>query len=252
MSKLETSILNRARQLDTDLRHCVKVDRENKQLAWKYWKEFSEKELWRPLKFESLTDYAENALGKDYQWIWRQKTAAEIAESHPEVKDVATAVAVKKIPLPQRRQVVSAALEQSQGELTPKAIKNAVASQMEPKKTIKLQQDATGCDIPPEIQPFWNRNEEVQFLLSMISKVRTTLEKAAESRDKLFCKIDIQMTVSRLKMVYEEIDSAKSFAVCPDCNGLIDDSCQLCRGRGTLSKFHWGMVDENIKKLRES
>jgi len=72
--------------------------------------EIQEKELFREGGFSSMAEYC-ISIGKNYHWAWRQMKAAEAIKTLPkstEVKDVATALAVRKIPLPIRRQVVKA------------------------------------------------------------------------------------------------------------------------------------------------
>ena len=213
--------------------------------------EIHKHEYFVELGFETMQDYLKSK-GKSYLSNWKTMAALDVQSSLPDVKipNVATALEIKKIALPQRRQVVSDALEQSGGKLSAPAIKKAVASLPERKKQVNLPKDGTGIDIPPEIQEFWNRNEEVEHLLAMVKKTRLTLEKADADKDRLFFGIDRQGTISRLKMCEEEIACAKSYAVCPKCNGIfIETSCD-CKGRGSLSKFWWERQPEEVKNLR--
>lgn len=204
------------------------------------------------LGFKTFGDYLKSN-GKSYLSNWQMMAALEVQKSLPDIKipNVATALEIKKIALPQRRQVVSNVLEESGGKLSAPAVKKAVASLQERKKQPVLPKDETGIEIPPEIQEFWNRNEEVDHLLQMAKKIRLTLEKADVDKDKLFFGIDRQGTISRLKMCEEEITAAKSYAVCPSCNGIFWQDCQDCKKRGTLSKFWWERQPEEIKSLRE-
>lgn len=205
------------------------------------------------LGFNSMQDYLKSK-GKSYLSSWQVMAALEVQKSLPDIKipNVATALEVKKIALPQRRQVVSDALEQSGGKLSAPAIKKAVASIPKRINGVKLPKDGTGIDIPPEIQDFWNRNEEIDFLLQGVKRARLAVEKAMETGDKLFNGTDKQGIVSRLKGAEEELACAKSFAVCPSCNGIFTTDCDTCKKRGTLSKFWWERQPEEIKALRES
>ena len=247
-----TTILQRAEFLRDKIKHCVKIHDDNKAEAWKYWNEFSSRELWRQLGYKSAKEFAEKELKKSYQWLWEQTKAAQVAETHPEVKTVKEALAVRRLAMPQRNAGTSSESGSAGGMDTGFSNQNAGNEGLGRTNGQKLPNDATGIPIPPDIQPFWNRNEEVQFLLGMVSKLRVTLEKADESRDKLFCKIDRQGCISRLKQIYEEIESAKSYAVCPDCNGIFTQDCPMCSGRGTLSKFYWGLVPEEIQRMRKT
>jgi hypothetical protein len=219
--------------------------------------EIHKHEYFIELGFERMQDYLKSK-GKSYLQSWQTMAALEVQAALPDVKipNVATALELKKVALPQRRQVVSNALEESDGKLSAPAIKKAVASlpelRKEAVKAVKLPKDGTGCDIPPEIQEFWSRNEEIDHLLSCVKKARIATEKAMETGDKLFNGVDKQGVISRLKGAEEELACAKSYAVCPDCNGVFSEGCQTCKGRGTLSKFWWERQPEEIKALRES
>ena len=242
MSKLKTiSRLSRAKELDSI------IDASLPALV-----EIHKSGFFVELGFKKMQDYLRSK-GKSYLQSWQSMAALEVQISLPDVKipNVATALEIKKVAMPQRRQIVSDALEQSEGKLSAPAIKKAVASLPERKNVVKLPKDGTGIDIPPEIQEFWNRNEEVDYLLQMVKKTRLTLEKADVDKDRLFFGIDRQGTISRLKMCEEELAAAKSYAVCPSCNGVFFSDCQDCKKRGTLSKFWWERVPEEIKALRE-
>jgi len=203
-------------------------------------------------RYKSFKEYADKEFNRDYNWLWRMAECAKIKKSFPdiEIPNESTAMEIRKIAVPQRRQVVSEALKQSEGKLSAKAIQNAAASLPERKNAVKLPKDGTGIDIPPEIQEFWNRNEEIKFLIGMIKKVRLTMQEADKSGDRLFCKMDRQGVISRLIMCEQEIESAENFAVCPECNGVFLDKSCICKGRGTFSEYWWKTIDENIRKLR--
>lgn len=220
--------------------------------------EIQKQELWRDGGFKTWAAYCESK-GKSYQTIWRAIKLEEIQKTIPEVKTAQVAVEVSKIALPQRRKVVEAALRAADGKLTVPAIQNALAKRPERKKEVSTPvrhvdtpKDGTRLEIPPEILTFWNRNEEVNHLLSMVSKIRVTLEKAQDTGDKLYKGVDLQGCISKLLSLKEELECAKSYAVCPSCNGILFEDCEACRGRGALSKFHWNLVPEQIRKLRDA
>lgn len=219
--------------------------------------EIKEKELWRHGQFESFKQYCES-IGHDYQWAYRKMAASKVAASLPDVpiKNQATALAIKESPPEERRQVALEASEKTGGKLSAPAVKSAAraipARKTPPQKKTDGPKDATGLPIPPEIQVFWNRNEEIVHLLDMVKMVRKAIEKGQENGDLIWKMMDRQGTISRLKMVEEEIECAKSFAVCPDCNGVLFKDCQTCKGRGSLSEFWWNQQPEEVRKLREA
>src|ERR1035437_3018166 len=240
MSIKLTSRLTRAKELDAKVKSSIPALVEIHKHGY-----FVE------LGFETFGEYLKSN-GKSYLSNWQMMAALEVQKSLPDIKipNVATALEIKKIALQQRRQVVSAALEQSAGKLSAPAVQKAVAGLPERKNTVKLPKDGTGIDIPPEIQDFWNRNEEIKFLMGMIKKVRLTMQEADKTGDRLFCKMDRQGVISRLLLCEQEIESAENFAVCPECNGVFLDKACICKGRGTFSEYWWKSIDETVRKLR--
>lgn len=191
--------------------------------------EIRDKELWRQGGFDSFKSYCES-IGENYHWAWRQIQAAK----------------EKRLPAPQR--VPEQPKPKSKVKVPPPP-KNLSNGQSEPPAS--GLKDGTGIEVPPEIEAFWNRNDEVQNLLQMVSRVRLALENAQEEDDALFRFVDFTGTINRLKMVYEEVQCGKSYAVCPDCNGVMFRDCRTCRGRGSLPKFFWDAQPEEKRKLRE-
>lgn len=192
--------------------------------------EIKEKELWRAGSHKTFKDYCES-IGRSYSWAWQQ------------IKNGKESIAV-----PQRRVTLP---ERSESRKSPERDSKPATVIPERKLPTSTAKDETGIEIPPEIQEFWNRNQEVTTLLGMISKVRIAIENGQGEGDKLFRGVDHQTCISRLHMVYEELQCAKSYAVCPDCNGVMFEDCSTCKGRGTLSKFSWGMIDERKKAMRK-
>lgn len=214
-------------------------------------KEIQEKQYFKD-EYDTFELYCRGEYGMSYSYAWKLIQAADIQATIPEIKLPNESVAreVGKIAIPQRRQIVSKALEQSAGKLTVPAIKSVLNQKPEGKKKAVLPKDGTGLDIPPEIQIFWDRNEEANHILSMVSKVRITIEKWANEDDLIGKFVPHQDCISKLKMLYENLKCAKSYAVCPKCNGVLFSDCKECRGRGSLPEFFWNMVPEETKKLR--
>jgi hypothetical protein len=213
--------------------------------------EIKENDLWVEGGFNSWADLC-NSVKISLKTAWQLIQSAEIQKTLPEIEIPNPSVAreLGKIALPQRRQVAQEAISESGGKMTAKSVKKAAKKLPGRNINASSQKDGTGLPIPPEIQTFWNRNEEADFLLSMISKVRLSLENGQKSKDLLFRFVAIQYCVAKLKMVAEELQCAKSYAVCPKCNGILFESCPDCRNRGTLPKFNWNMVPEEIRNMR--
>jgi hypothetical protein len=111
--------------------------------------------------------------------------------------------------------------------------------------------DGTGHPVPTQLIPLWQRADEVQELLTILSRVKGSLRAAQENRDKLFAEVNFSSALSQLDQVWTDIKTAKPFAVCPTCQGQLPDHCTLCRGRGLISEHRWNTcVTHEDKEFR--
>ena len=112
--------------------------------------------------------------------------------------------------------------------------------------------DGTGWPIPTHLIPLWQRADEAQELLTILSRVKGALRAAQENKDKLFTEVNFSSALSHLDQVWSDVKTAKPFAVCPACQGQLPDQCTLCRGRGLLSEHRWNAcVTSEDKAFRE-
>ena len=111
--------------------------------------------------------------------------------------------------------------------------------------------DGTGWPIPTQLIPLWQRSQEVQEMLTVLSRVKGTLRTAQENKDKLFAEVNFSSALSQLDQAWTDIKTAKPFAVCPTCQGQVPDKCTLCRGRGLISEHRWNTcVTREDKEFR--
>ncbi len=111
--------------------------------------------------------------------------------------------------------------------------------------------DGTGWPIPTQLIPLWQRADEVQEMLTALSRVKGTLRAAQENRDNLFAEVNFSSALSQLDQAWTDIKTAKPFAVCPTCQGQVPDKCTLCRGRGLISEHRWNTcVTREDKEFR--
>ena len=111
--------------------------------------------------------------------------------------------------------------------------------------------DGTGWPIPTQLIPLWQRAEEVQEMLTTLSRVKGTLRTAQDNRDKLFAEVNFSSALSQLDQAWTDIKTAKPFAVCPTCQGQLPDQCTLCKGRGFISEHRWNTcVTREDKEFR--
>lgn len=99
--------------------------------------------------------------------------------------------------------------------------------------------DATGWPIPTQLIPLWQRTNEVQEMLTTLSRVKGALRAAQENRDLLFAEVNFSSALSQLDQAWYDVKTAKPFAVCPTCQGQLPEKCMLCKGRGLISEHRW-------------
>ena len=122
------------------------------------------------------------------------------------------------------------------GHLLPRAEKERRAALPPPPGRVL---DATGWPIPTQLIPLWQRMDEVQEMLTILSRVKGALRSAQENKDKLFAEVNFSSALSQLDQAWTDIKTAKPFAVCPTCQGQLPDQCTLCKGRGLISEHRW-------------
>jgi len=207
-----------------------------------------EKELWRWLGCSSFSGYCKS-IGRTYSWGYKLIRSGEVQKSIPEsvLPNQAAALAMSKIPLPQRKQVIQSVMDSGE-KLTAQSIKSAV-----PLPNRVQIKDGTGFPVPQEIAATWLRAKDAsEEIAESISKVMKLLEKANENRDPLFAEIDYQADMAKLSMLRQDLKTIKPHAVCLDCNGLMRESCKVCNGRGFISQFFYEYkIPQNKKDIRE-
>jgi hypothetical protein len=82
----------------------------------------------------------------------------------------------------------------------------------------------------------WDRRQEVQDMLTALSRVRVALGKAQDNRDPLFSEVPFSSALAHLDQAYDAVQVAKPYAVCAFCQG---HGCKACGQRGLLGKFRW-------------
>ncbi len=111
--------------------------------------------------------------------------------------------------------------------------------------------DATGWPIPTHLIPLWQRAGEVQEMLTALSRVKGALRSAQETKDKLYAEVLFSSALSHLDQAWQDLKTAKPFAVCPTCQGQLPDRCLSCKGRGFVSEFRWNTcVTREDKEFR--
>ena len=110
--------------------------------------------------------------------------------------------------------------------------------------------DEVGREVPDELVPLWQRRQEVQDLMTAVSRVRSTLRRAQEENDELYAHANFSHALATLDQGYTAIAATKPHAVCPYCHGTaLRANCRACRKTGFLSKFKWDTaVPEELRR----
>lgn len=112
--------------------------------------------------------------------------------------------------------------------------------------------DETGYPIPKKALVFWLRKQEIQDLLTHISKARSALRNVKVDDDPMFVETNMGGCIADLNQAYNRLQTSLPHAVCPNCQGQTPDHCQLCKGRGLVSKFLWDTaIPEELKAIRQ-
>jgi len=132
--------------------------------------------------------------------------------------------------------------------------RNSVKSGSKPtSKTEKVELDKVGTPIPIEALPYWERQQEVQDILSQISKLKSKVLKARECEDPLWMVVD-NFVGERFDQVHSVISQAKPFTVCTQCMGtpsMNEAGCHFCHSTGLISKWKWDNCSpKELKDIR--
>ena len=126
-----------------------------------------------------------------------------------------------------------------------RTIKTADIGGPPPDPNAKIK-DPNNKVIPAKLLPLWHRGQEIQEILTQISKIRCTIERAVEDKDKLYSEIIISNVKAELDNAYAGIKATKPYCVCPMCQG---EGCRACNHRGLIGKFRYDIsVPKELKK----
>lgn len=110
--------------------------------------------------------------------------------------------------------------------------------------------DELGYPIPANHVPLWDRRQEVQDLLTQLTRIKTALEQYRANNDILFREVALQGIISELQHVRYCVKMARPYVVCLNCQGRNSDDCDACKGRGMISEFRYSSIDSKLKAMR--
>ena len=233
--------------------NCEKAIQANKESFIKAGlalEEVRDKRLYR-VKYGTFQEYCLKRWGFQrsygYQLIESAKVAVEMSSSAGQIPTARAASALAKVE-PEKRVEILKSAGASGKPVTASSIAKAAA----PVKTsVCIQLDEIGRKVPDKAMPWWNRRDEVQELMSTISKVKSSLKRAQDGKDLLFHEVNFSATYAALETAYVNIKRGKAFAVCLSCQGKLTDTCTVCGGRGIVSETLYGRFDEKRRKIAE-
>jgi hypothetical protein len=117
------------------------------------------------------------------------------------------------------------------------------------------QLDQEGNIIPEHALKFWNRKQEVQDVLTAISRIRSDLKKKIEARDTMWCKQGTdQRLYAELSSVYTTVQNFLPYAVCVVCQGHVaNKSCESFHVTGLVSESHYkNFSDKRAIEIRKA
>ena len=218
-------------------------------------------------EYSGFAEYCQNKWGWNKSYAYYMIDSAEVVKALPEkvstiVDTESQARELAKIPAKDRAGVVQAIVESGKPVTAAEIRRHLPPPPMQPdggrgtaRPTLPPPPsqivDGTGWPIPTQLIPLWQRANEVQDMLTTLSRVKGALRSAQENRDKLFAEVNFSSALSQLDQAWTDIKTAKPFAVCPTCQGQLPDKCTLCKGRGLISEHRWNTcVTREDKEFR--
>jgi hypothetical protein len=211
-------------------------------------------------EYNGFEEYCREKWGWGKAYAYRLIDAADVAKVSPmgdKISNERAARELGKAEPDQRAGVIQAIVDEGKPvtaaeikrHLPPPPMTRSSKSMPPPPPSRIL--DGTGWPIPTQLIPLWQRSDEVQEMLTTISRVKGALRTAQENRDKLFSEVNFSSALSQLDQAWTDIKTAKPFAVCPTCQGQLPDKCTLCKGRGLISEHRWNTcVTREDKEFR--
>ena len=212
--------------------------------------------------YATFGDYCQAKWGWNKSYAYYMIEGAEVVRSLPAqtstLVDTETAAReLGKVPAEHRAEVVQAIVDEGKPvtaaeikkHLPPPPMQSKAAPSLPPPPAEVL--DGAGWPVPTQLIPLWKRVDEVQEMLTVLSRIKGALRSAQEQKDLLFAEVNYSSALSQLDQAWVDIKTAKPFAVCPACQGQVADRCTLCKGRGLLSEHRWNTcVTREDKEFR--
>ena len=206
-------------------------------------------------EYSGFAEYCQNKWGWNKSYAYYMIDSAEVVKALPEkvstiVDTESQARELAKIPVEERAGVVQAIVDSGKPVTAAEIRRRLPPPPMQRKGAQGTARptlppppgqvlDATGWPIPTQLIPLWQRGDEVQEVLTTLSRLKGLVRSVQEKRDMLYAEMHFSSALAQLEQLWADFKTAKPFAVCPTCQGQVPDQCTLCRGRGLISEFRW-------------
>ena len=131
-----------------------------------------------------------------------------------------------------------------------KAAADAAGNSLKDGEVAKAElKDQIGRVIPKELQPYWLRIPECNNLIDTIRSVKGEVEIAEKDDDPMWAEVTKENVIAALNEVITKLKVLIPYTVCTTCQGKVNKKCNLCHGRGLISKFRWDTVPKETQEL---
>ena len=131
-----------------------------------------------------------------------------------------------------------------------KAAADAAGNSLKDGEVAKAElKDQIGRVIPKELQPYWLRIPECNNLIDTIGSVKGEVEIAEKDDDPMWAEVTKENVIAALNEVITKLKVLIPYTVCTTCQGKVNKKCNLCHGRGLISKFRWDTVPKETQEL---
>jgi hypothetical protein len=105
--------------------------------------------------------------------------------------------------------------------------------------------DKTGRPVEGKVAEAFARRQEIQDLMTAVSKVKTTVLKAVEAKDPLYADLNPSRFEAEANSLHHQLRSAMPYARCGYCRAA---GCRACLGRGWLGEFAYQRMPSEMKR----
>jgi len=104
--------------------------------------------------------------------------------------------------------------------------------------------DKTGRMVEGKVAEAFRRRQEIQDLMTAVSRVKMTVLRAVEAKDTLFADINPSRFEAEANNLHHQLRSAMPYAACPYCRAA---GCKACYGRGWVGEFVYERAPRELK-----